>query len=101
MKMKLRPLHDRVVVKRLSEDEKTAGGIIIPDSAKEKPTKGEIVAIGSGAMVVSHANDSYFWIIKEFTGLTVKEALRSFSLLTALMSITALLAILVIYWTAV
>ena len=60
-----------------------------------------VLAIGSGAMVVSHANDSYFWIIKEFTGLTVKEALRSFSLLTALMSITALLAILVIYWTAV
>jgi len=60
-----------------------------------------ISSIGAGAMAISHANDSYFWIIKEFTGLTVKEALRSFSLLTALMSITALLAILGIYWVAV
>lgn len=57
-----------------------------------------ISSIGAGAMAISHANDSYFWIIKEFTGLTVKEALRSFSLLTAWMSLTALLAILVIYW---
>ena len=55
-------------------------------------------AIGTGAMAVSHANDSYFWIIKEFTGLTVKEALRSFSLLSGLMALTALLAILGIYW---
>ena len=46
--MKIRPLHDRVIVKRLDE-EKTAGGIIIPDSAKEKPSEGEIVAVGSGA----------------------------------------------------
>lgn len=60
-----------------------------------------ISSIGAGAMAVSHANDSYFWIIKEFTGLTVKDALRSFSLLTAWMSITALLAILGIYWAAV
>ncbi len=47
--MSIRPLHDRVVVRRLEEDEKTAGGIIIPDSAKEKPQKGEVVAVGSGA----------------------------------------------------
>ncbi len=47
--MKLTPLHDRVLVRRLEEEEKTAGGIIIPDSAKEKPTKGEIVAVGKGA----------------------------------------------------
>ncbi len=47
--MKIKPLHDRVVVRRLEEETKTAGGIIIPDSAQEKPTKGEIVAIGSGS----------------------------------------------------
>ncbi len=47
--MSIRPLHDRVLVKRIEEEEKTAGGIIIPDSAKEKPTRGEIVAIGNGA----------------------------------------------------
>ena len=47
--MKFRPLHDRVVVKRLEEDTKTAGGIIIPDTAKEKPQQGEVVAVGSGA----------------------------------------------------
>jgi chaperonin GroES len=47
--MSIRPLHDRVLVKRVEEEETTAGGIIIPDSAKEKPTKGEVVAIGSGA----------------------------------------------------
>ena len=45
----IKPLHDRVVVRRLEEDERTAGGIIIPDTAKEKPQKGEIIAIGSGA----------------------------------------------------
>ncbi|UUX51655.1 co-chaperone GroES [Nisaea acidiphila] len=47
--MKFRPLHDRVVVRRTEGEEKTAGGIIIPDSAKEKPMQGEIVAAGSGA----------------------------------------------------
>ena len=47
--MKVRPLHDRVVVRRLESEEKTKGGIIIPDSAKEKPQEGEIVAVGSGA----------------------------------------------------
>ncbi|KAA2214342.1 co-chaperone GroES [Teichococcus oryzae] len=47
--MKFRPLHDRVVVRRLTAEEKTAGGIIIPDTAKEKPMEGEIVAVGSGA----------------------------------------------------
>jgi chaperonin GroES len=46
--MKLRPLHDRVIVKRLEEEKKTAGGIIIPDSAAEKPLKAEIVAVGPG-----------------------------------------------------
>ncbi len=47
--MKFRPLHDRVVVRRLDAEEKTAGGIIIPDTAKEKPMEGEIVAAGPGA----------------------------------------------------
>lgn len=47
--MKFRPLHDRVVVRRLESDEKTKGGIIIPDTAKEKPQEGEVVAVGSGA----------------------------------------------------
>ncbi|MCZ8102786.1 MAG: co-chaperone GroES [Alsobacter sp.] len=47
--MKFRPLHDRVVVRRLESEEKSKGGIIIPDSAKEKPQEGEIVAVGSGA----------------------------------------------------
>ena len=46
--MKFRPLHDRVVVKRLDSEEKTKGGIIIPDSAKEKPSEGEIIAVGPG-----------------------------------------------------
>ena len=48
--MKLRPLHDRVVVRRAKEEEKTKGGIIIPDTAKEKPQEGEIVAVGNGAI---------------------------------------------------
>ena len=46
--MKFRPLHDRVLVERIDEDEKTAGGIIIPDTAKEKPSEGKVVAVGSG-----------------------------------------------------
>ena len=46
--MKFRPLHDRVVVKRIEAEEKTAGGIIIPDSAKEKPSQGEVVSVGPG-----------------------------------------------------
>ena len=50
MKTKFRPLHDRVVVKRTEEEKKTAGGIIIPDTAKEKPIQGEIIAVGKGAI---------------------------------------------------
>lgn len=46
--MKFRPLHDRVLVKRLESEEKTSGGIIIPDTAKEKPMEGEVVAVGTG-----------------------------------------------------
>ena len=48
--MKFRPLHDRVLVKRVEEEAKTAGGIIIPDTAKEKPQEGEVVAVGKGAI---------------------------------------------------
>lgn len=47
--MKFRPLHDRVVLRRIEQDAKTAGGIIIPETAKEKPMEGEIVAVGTGA----------------------------------------------------
>ena len=47
--MKFRPLHDRVVVRRIDAEQKTAGGIIIPDTAKEKPQQGEVVAVGPGA----------------------------------------------------
>ncbi|HUA52895.1 MAG TPA: co-chaperone GroES [Candidatus Sulfotelmatobacter sp.] len=47
--MRFRPLHDRVVVRRVEQEEKTAGGIIIPDTAKEKPMEGEVIAVGPGA----------------------------------------------------
>jgi len=47
--MKFRPLHDRIVVRRIEPEERTAGGIIIPDTAKEKPQQGEIIAVGPGA----------------------------------------------------
>ena len=51
--MNIRPLHDRVVVKRMQEERTSAGGIVIPDSAAEKPQKGEIVAVGNGKMTDS------------------------------------------------
>jgi len=51
MKTKVRPLHDRVIVKRLEEQEKTKGGIIIPDTAKEKPSEGKIIAVGAGKVM--------------------------------------------------
>ncbi|HID37530.1 MAG TPA: co-chaperone GroES [Ghiorsea sp.] len=47
----IRPLHDRVIVRRLAEEEKTAGGIIIPDAAKEKPLQGEVIAVGKGKLL--------------------------------------------------
>jgi chaperonin GroES len=50
-KMKVRPLHDRVIVKRIEEEDKTKGGIIIPDTAKEKPIEGKIVAAGNGKIL--------------------------------------------------
>ena len=49
--MKIRPLHDRVIVKRLDEEKKSAGGIVIPDTAAEKPIKGQVVAVGSGKIL--------------------------------------------------
>ena len=49
--MKIKPLHDRVIVKRIEDEEKTKGGIIIPDSAKEKPAEGRIVAVGNGKVL--------------------------------------------------
>ena len=49
--MNIRPLHDRLIVKRFEEEEKTKGGIIIPDNAKEKPMQGEIIAVGSGKIL--------------------------------------------------
>jgi chaperonin GroES len=50
-KMKIRPLHDRVIVKRMEGEEKTKGGIIIPDTAKEKPVEGKVIAVGSGKVL--------------------------------------------------
>jgi chaperonin GroES len=49
--MNIRPLHDRLIVKRLDEEEKTRGGIIIPDTAKEKPQQGEVIAVGNGKVL--------------------------------------------------
>ncbi|MEM6707229.1 MAG: co-chaperone GroES [Pseudomonadota bacterium] len=51
--MKIRPLHDRVVVRRLEEETKTAGGIVLPDSATEKPSQGEVLAVGNGRILDS------------------------------------------------
>ncbi len=48
---KIRPLHDRVIVRRLEEERKSAGGIVIPDTAKEKPIQGEVIAVGSGKIL--------------------------------------------------
>jgi len=51
MATKVRPLHDRLIVRRLDEEEKSAGGIIIPDAAKEKPVQGEVIAVGKGKIL--------------------------------------------------
>ena len=53
--MNIRPLHDRVVIKRMEEDTTSAGGIVIPDSASEKPSKGEVIAVGNGKVLDSGA----------------------------------------------
>lgn len=65
--IKVRPLHDRILVRRLEEDDKTAGGIIIPDTAKEKPQRGEIVAAGKGRVT----NDGKTIPLEVRTGDTV------------------------------
>jgi chaperonin GroES len=49
--MNVRPLHDRIVVRRMEQEQKTAGGIVIPDSAKEKPIQGEVLAVGNGKLL--------------------------------------------------
>ncbi|MFM9888931.1 MAG: co-chaperone GroES [Burkholderiales bacterium] len=54
--MKIRPLHDRVIVKRLEEERKSAGGILIPDNAAEKPDQGEVIAIGTGKVLEDGKN---------------------------------------------
>jgi len=51
LKMKIRPLHDRVIIKRMEEERKSAGGIVLPDSATEKPSKGEVLAVGKGKIL--------------------------------------------------
>ena len=61
-KMKFRPLHDRVLIEVLDSEEKTSGGIIIPDSAKEKPQEGKVVAVGSGTR--TEGEKLYRWMLK-------------------------------------
>ena len=80
--MKFRPLHDRVVVRRVDSEEKTAGGIIIPDTAKEKPSEGEVVAVGAGARGGETMHSS-LWMLKLATksysanGLALKSGLTA------------------------
>jgi chaperonin GroES len=64
--MKLRPLHDRIIVRRIEEEERTSGGIIIPDTAKEKPQQGKVIAVGNGRLMEKG----------EIIPLTVKEGDR-------------------------
>ena len=76
--MNFRPLHDRVVVRRLEAEEKTAGGIIIPDTAKEKPQEGEIISVGPGALddngkrVVPEVKAGDFVLFGKWSGTEVK-----------------------------
>ena len=65
--MKLRPLHDRVIVKRLEQETKTASGIVIPDNAAEKPDQGEVLAVGPGKR-----NDKGDFVVGKYSGQTVK-----------------------------
>ena len=53
MSIKIRPLHDRVIIKRVEEEQRSAGGIVIPDTAKEKPIRGEVLAVGNGKLLES------------------------------------------------
>ena len=76
--MKFRPLHDRVVIKRIGAEEKTAGGIIIPDTAKEKPSQGEVLAVGqggrdeSGKLVPIDLKVGYIVLFGKWSGTEVK-----------------------------
>ena len=76
--MKFRPLHDRVVVKRIEAEEKSAGGIIIPDTAKEKPSQGEVIAVGpggrdeSGKLVPIDVNERDRVLFGKWSGTEVK-----------------------------
>ena len=57
-----------------------------------------VMALGGGAMTVSHANDSYFWVVTQFSGISLKDAYRSFTLMTALQGFTVLITSLLLYW---
>ena len=76
--MKLKPLHDRVLLKRLEEEEVTKGGIIIPDSAKEKPIKGTVIAVGpgktndSGAVTAMNVKEGDVVLYSKYAGTEVK-----------------------------
>lgn len=76
--MKFRPLHDRVVLRRITPEEKTAGGIIVPDTAKEKPVEGEVVAVGpgvpdqQGAIVKLEVKDGDRVLFGKWSGTEVK-----------------------------
>ncbi len=76
--MKFRPLHDRVVVRRIEAEEKSAGGIIIPDTAKEKPSQGEIIAVGpggrdeSGKLIPIELNEGDRVLFGKWSGTEVK-----------------------------
>lgn len=76
--MKIRPLHDRVVVRRIEDERKTAGGILIPDSAAEKPMQGEIVSVGSGKMMdngqlhAPHVKEGDRVLFGKYSGTEVK-----------------------------
>jgi chaperonin GroES len=70
--MAFRPLHDRVLVRRIEADQKTAGGIIIPDSAQEKPSEGEVIAVGSGAVTPCDVKAGDRVLFGKWSGTEVK-----------------------------
>jgi chaperonin GroES len=70
--MKIRPLHDRVIVKRIEEERKSAGGIVIPDTAAEKPDQGEIVAVGKGKLIPIDLKVGDRVLFGKYSGQTVK-----------------------------
>ena len=70
--MKIRPLQDRIVVRRVQEEEKTKGGIIIPDSAKEKPIEGEVIAVGSGKVQALDVKKGDRILFGKYAGTEIK-----------------------------